>query len=203
MIWTSVWAAYTSDSNPSWLLPGVQVVWKSGAVGTQNNFFLYMHAWPRTWRPNVILFFFVCGAAETTAAVGISLSSDGQSIAYQSDYEPQWKTKRLLRGLGDNTKDYLTCSSSWPGHIVGVLNPPVATNVLISVWFITSHWKKGALWSVHCKVDEYLLCFLSALMFCKDCAELWAVFNSRFFLLSLPYYTSFTLPMISNNNMCL
>lgn len=98
------------------------------------------------------VFSFVCRAAETTAAVGISLSSDGQSIAYQLDYEPQWKTKRLLRGLGDNTKDYLTCSSPWPSHIVGVLNPPVATTVLISVWFTTSHLKKGALWSIHCEL---------------------------------------------------
>lgn len=42
---------------------------------------------------------------ETTAAAELSLSPDGQSAAYQSAYGLQWKTKRLLRDLGDNTKD--------------------------------------------------------------------------------------------------
>lgn len=107
------------------------IVWKTIPFCTQKK--LWGNVRPNTWRPNVDSHPWFFGAfGETAAAVQISLSPTGQSAAYQPAYGLQWKTKRLLRGLGDNTKDYPThCSCScWDTR------PPVTANVLIETIFV-------------------------------------------------------------------
>lgn len=57
------------------------------------------------------------------------------------------KDKALLKRFQDYRKDNLTCSSSWGARTVLPVNPPVATNVLISMCAITGNLREGTEWS--------------------------------------------------------